>query len=153
MRIIHTCMNSAGLYKCVIAMWHCGRRHHNVISNEIIWLKEKGTLLEEKDVSSRKYYRLFCLHSCHNSNISLHCHDFTSCPEHCNKSSRAGEKDVTDRFECIAWLLMRFFFFLLLLPVANTTTNFLDRITSFEWGQRHGSVSDYNLLPALVAHS
>lgn len=104
-------------------MCHFGRQHNNAILNEIIWMEKKGTLLEEKDVSPRKIILPLCLHSCHNSNISLHCHDFTSCPEHCNKSSGAGEKDVTDNFiECEAWLLMRFFFFL---PEANITTHFL----------------------------
>lgn len=52
--LVWTLQPITGLYKGVIAMWHFGRQHNNVISNEIIWMKKNGALLEEKDVASGK---------------------------------------------------------------------------------------------------
>lgn len=111
---MHTCLNSTAhcrflqVCNCYVTLWktaqQCNLKWDNL--NE----KERDIVREERCLFQKIILPLW-LHSCHNSNISLHCHDFTSCPEHCNKSSGAGEKDVTDNFiECRAWLLMRFFF-------------------------------------------
>lgn len=100
MRIMYPCLNSTGLYKCVIAMCHFERQHNNAISNEIIWIKRKRDIVRGERCHFQKIMWPLRLHLSHNSSISSHCCDFTRCPEHCNKSSGAGERDVTDNLCC-----------------------------------------------------
>lgn len=122
---MHTCLNSTAYHRslqernCYVTLWKTAQQCN--LKWDYLNEKERDIVRGERCLFQKIILPL-CLHSCHISSISLHCHDFTSCPEHYNKSSGAGEKDVTDNFiECAAWLLMRFFF----LPEANITTHFL----------------------------
>lgn len=100
--IVHTCLNSAAdrrslqVCNCYVTLWKTAQQCN------LRWdyLKEKERdIVRGERCHFQNIIRPRFLLSCHNSNISLHCRDFTRCPEHCNKSSGAGERrDVTGNF-------------------------------------------------------